>query len=486
MAINKRAIFKITGFLAVLIGVAMFPAYLMAESLQEHGAAHGFAVTSLGAIGAGFSQLWYGRGKVPELRIRDGMLVVFLGWLFASLAGSFPYLISGVLLSFPDAFFESVSGFTTTGATVFSDVEALPRSILFWRAFCQWLGGMGILVFVISILPALRINGYNLLKAETTGLEVQKLDTRHHGSARKLYIIYISLTLLQILLLSLGKLSLFDASLLSFGSIASSGLNNYNKGLLQFNSMYVETVVGFFMILSCVNFSLYYYAIRKEFQKIWKNTELRAFLGIMAVSAVLVSLNLRMTETYDTVNSLRYGVFQTVSFMTTTGNTSADFSGWPDFSKTLLTILTFIGGSSASTGGAIKVIRIVILSKLIWRSFSMRIHPNAVVSIKLQGKALDTGTVNAIVAFFFTYLTVFLVGAFVISFDVDDMTAAYLSSAAMLCNTGTNIGPLGILGNYAVFSGPAKLFMSLLMLTGRLEIYTVLLLGTKAFWNPSK
>ena len=486
MALNKAAIIKIAGFLAVVIGLAMLPSFFMAFQLQEDAATHGFAVSAAVAISIGLCFLWFTRGKKATLRIRDGMLVVFLGWLIASLTGTFPYLISGVLPSFPDAFFESVSGFTTTGATVFHDIEVLPRSIIFWRSFCQWLGGMGILVFVISVLPALGINGYNILRAETPGLSLQKLDARHQDSARKLYLVYVILTLVQILLLYGGKLPLFDAVIFSFGSIASSGLTGYNNGLLHFDSAYVEAVIAVFMILSCVNFSLYYCAIRRDFQKIWKNTELKAFLLIMAVAAILISLNLRLTNTYETPQALRYGVFQTISFMTTTGNASADFIAWPSFSKTLLTILTFIGGSSASTGGAIKVIRIVVLSKLIWRSFSMRIHPNAVIGVKLQGKTLDTSTVNAIVAFFFTYMAVFLFGAFVISFDVDDMRTAFLASSAMLCNTGASFGQMGIFGNYEYFAAPTKLFMSLLMLAGRLEIYTVLLLGSRTFWNPNK
>ncbi|MDD2294746.1 MAG: potassium transporter TrkG [Eubacteriales bacterium] len=486
MALNKAAIIRIAGFLAVVIGLAMLPSFFMAFRLKEEAAAHGFGVSAAVVISIGMSALWFTRSRKTILRIRDGMLVVFVGWLIASLTGTFPYMISGVLPSFPDAFFESVSGFTTTGATVFHDIEALPRSIIFWRSFCQWLGGMGILVFVISVLPALGINGYNILRAETPGLSLQKLDARHQDSARKLYLVYIVLTLVQILLLFGGKMPLFDAIIFSFGSIASSGLTGYNNGLMHFDSAYAEAVIAVFMILSCVNFSLYYCVLKRDFLKIRKNTELKAFLLIMAVAAILVSLNLRLTDTYETPQALRYGVFQTISFMTTTGNASADFISWPSFSKTLLMILTFIGGSSASTGGALKVIRIVILSKLIWRSFSMRIHPNAVISIKLQGKTLDTSTVNAIVAFFFTYMAVFLFGAFVISLDVEDMRTAFLASSAMLSNTGASFGQMGIFANYEYFAAPTKLFMSLLMLTGRLEIYTVLLLGSKTFWNPNK
>jgi trk system potassium uptake protein TrkH len=486
LALNKSAIIKISGFLAVVIGLAMLLSFFMAFRFGEEEAAHGFGVSSAAAICIGMSFLWFTRGKKADFRIRDGLLVVFFGWLIASLTGTFPYMISGVLPSFPDAFFESVSGFTTTGATVFHDIEALPQSILFWRSFCQWMGGMGILVFVISVLPALGINGHNILRAETPGLSLQKLDAKHQDSARKLYAAYIVLTLIQILLLYGGKLSLFDAAILSFGSIASSGLTNYNNGLLHFDDPYIEAVIAFFMILSCVNFSLYYYAIKRDFAKIRKNTELKAFLLIMAVSAILISLNLRLTETYETPQALRFGVFQTISFMTTTGNASADFMAWPSFSKTLLTILTFIGGSSASTGGAVKVIRVVILTKLIWRSFSMRIHPNAVISIKLEGKTLESSVVNAIVAFFFTYIAVFIFGAFMISLDVDDLRTAFLASSSMLCNTGASFGEMGIFGNYEHFAAPTKMFMSLLMLAGRLEIYTVLLLGSKTFWNPNK
>jgi trk system potassium uptake protein TrkH len=255
---------------------------------------------------------------------------------------------------------------------------------------------------------------------------------------------------------------------------------------MHFDSQYIEFIIAVFMIFSCINFSVYYLAFKRDFKKLIHNTEFKAFLGIMAVSAVLVVLNLRLTNTYNTEDSLRYGIFQTISFMTTTGNASTDFMQWPTFSKTLLTILTFIGGSATSTGGAIKVIRIVILAKLIWRSFSVRIHPAAVIGIKLDGKPLVSRTTNAIVAFFFVYMVVFFAGAFIISFATEDLQTAFLASSSMLCNTGASFGAMGIFGNYAAFSGPIKLFMSFLMLTGRLEVYTVLLLFTKIFWNPHK
>ena len=486
MALNRHAITKIMGYILSIIGLSMLAPFLLSVQLGEEEATRGFGVTAAFIIGIGLVLAWFTREKSKHLSLRDGILVVFLGWFVAAFAGCFPYLISGTLQSFPDAFFESMSGFTTTGATVFTDIEALPRSIVFWRSFCQWLGGMGILVFIISVLPALGINGYNILNAETPGLGVQKLDSRHNDTARKLYLAYITLTLMQIILLSRGGMSFFDSMIFSFGSIASSGLTNYNDGLMHFNSPYIESVIAVFMIFSCINFSVYYFIFKRDFRKLLHNTEFKVFLGIMGISAILVVLDLRLTNTYDTEGALRYGIFQTISFMTTTGNASADFMQWPEFSKTLLTILTFIGGSSASTGGAIKVIRIVILSKLIWRSFSVRIHPNAVIGIRIDGKPLVSSITNAIVAFFFVYMVVFFAGAFIISFATEDLQTAFLASSSILSNTGASFGAMGIFGNYAAFSGPIKLFMSFLMLTGRLEIYTVLLLFTKTFWNPHK
>ncbi|NCB41845.1 MAG: TrkH family potassium uptake protein [Clostridia bacterium] len=486
MSLNKNAIIKIIGYILGAIGLSMLAPFFLSVYLEEEVVAHAFGVTAAFAIGTGIVLGWFTKSTSSHLSLRDGIFVVFFGWLTAALMGSLPYLISGTLQTFPDAFFESMSGFTTTGATIFRDIEALPKGIIFWRSFCQWLGGMGILVFVVSILPALGINGHNILSAETPGLGIQKLDSKHNDSARKLYLAYIAFTLLQVLLLKQGGMNYFDSMIFSFGSISSSGLTNYNNGLMHFDSPYIEAVVAIFMILSCINFSVYYFIFKRDLKRLIHNTEFKVFLGIMSVAAFLIVLDLRLTNTYNMDDSLRYGVFQTISFMTTTGNASTDFMAWPEFSQMLLTMLTFIGGSSASTGGGIKVIRIVILSKLIWRSFSVRIHPNAVIGIKLDHKPLASSTTNAIVAFFFVYMVVFFLGGFVISFATEDLQTAFLASSSMLCNTGASFGSMGIFGHYESFPSLIKLFMSFLMLAGRLEIYTVLLLFSKTFWNPYK
>ncbi|MFA7503015.1 MAG: TrkH family potassium uptake protein [Anaerovoracaceae bacterium] len=486
MALDRRGIVKTLGYLTLLLGCAMLPPFLSAWYLKEQAVLEGFTMSVLTTFSAGAALLWASRNHVPNLRVRDGIIVVAFGWLIASAVGALPYVTTGVLPSFPDAWFESVSGFTTTGATVFSDVESLPRSLLMWRSLCQWLGGMGILVFVLSILPAAGSSGHSLLFAETSGLSVQKLDTRHRGSAQKMYIIYTSLALAQIGLLYAGGLPLSDSAALSLGSIASSGLNVHNDGLMHYNSAYVETILACFMILSCVNFTLYYRAVRGEFQKIKNNTELRVFFGTLTACALLVSISLWRSGVYGAAASVRYGAFQTVSFMTTTGHVSTDLSAWPSFAKAILTLLSFVGGQAASTSGGIKIIRIIILLKLIRRSITMRIHPRAVLGIKLEGQALDSAAVNGVIAFFFTYLALFAAGAFLLSFDIDDMGQAFLSSAAMLGNTGTAIGAQRVVTNYAHCAAPSKLLMCVLMLAGRLEIYTVMLLGSKAFWTHSR
>lgn len=288
MALDRRGIVKTLGYLTLLLGCAMLPPFLSAWYLKEQAVLEGFTMSVLTTFSAGAALLWAARNHVPNLRVRDGMIVVAFGWLIASAVGALPYVTTGVLSSFPDAWFESVSGFTTTGATVFSDVESLPQSLLMWRSLCQWLGGMGILVFVLSILPAAGSSGHSLLFAETSGLSVQKLDTRHRGSAQKMYLIYTSLALAQIGLLYAGGLPLSDSAALSLGSIASSGLNVHNDGLMHYNSAYVEAILACFMMLSCVNFTLYYRAVRGEFQKIKNNTELRVFFGTLTACALQI------------------------------------------------------------------------------------------------------------------------------------------------------------------------------------------------------
>lgn len=487
MSLNYPLIGKILGIILVILGCAMTPALILSAYFGEYQAAGGFFATILPLILAGCLLVSRLRPSSKTLRYRDGFLVVALCWVAASLAGAFPYMLSGITDSVADAIFESTSGFTTTGATIFTDVESLPRGLLMWRSFSQWLGGMGILVFAISILPALGISGQFIAKAEAPGPTLEKMTPKMTDSARLLYTMYVSLTLLQIVLLLLGGMNAYDACIFTFGSVASGGLSNYNDGIAHFNSPYIELVISFFTIFACVNFTLYYTLAKGKIREFFRDTELRAFLLILLGAFSLVCIDLWVNGSYDNpVDAVRFGFFHVTSFLTTTGHVTSDIMVWPTFSKFLLFTLMFIGGCSSSTGGAIKVIRVIVLFKLIRRGIYRRLHPRAVIPVKLRGRNISSDTVSGITAFIVSYFLIFLFGALVLSLEPFDFLTAISASAATLSNIGTGFGVMGLGGNYAVFSDWAKLFMSLLMLVGRLELFTILLLFTPTFWNPDK
>lgn len=487
MSLNYPVIGRIIGTILVILGFAMVPSLLICLAWGETQTALSFLATILPLILAGRTLISKIRPQSDCIRYRDGFLIVALCWIVASLAGAVPYMLSGAASNLADAIFESTSGFTTTGATVFNDVEALPKGLLFWRSFSQWLGGMGILVFAISILPALGISGQILVKAEAPGPTLEKMTPKMTDSARLLYTMYISLTLIQILLLMLGGMNLFDACIFTFGSVASGGLSNYNDGIAHFNSPYIEMVVSCFTIFACINYSLYYMVAKRKIREFFKDSELRAFLIILTIAFFLIACNLWLNDIYSTPGEIaRYGFFQTTAFLTTTGHVTSNIMVWPTFSKFILFTLMLIGGCSSSTGGAIKVVRIMILCKLIYRGIYRRLHPRAVIPIKLQGKNVSADTVSGITAFIVLYFLVFLFGAVVLSLEPFDFLTAICASASTLCNTGVGFGVMGLGGNYSMFSEWAKLFMSLLMLMGRLELFTILLLFTSSFWNPDK
>lgn len=487
MSMNYPVISKILGVILVLLSIAMLPSLLIAIILTERMSALAFLLTIIPILLLGLLILRKVHPEVSTIRIRDGILVVALTWLLATLIGTFPYMLSGVTSSYADAVFESASGFTTSGATIFSDVEILPKSLLFWRSFSQWIGGMGLIVLTTSIFPVLGIAGQTLAKSEAPGSSFDKFSSHFSDTAKLMYLIYILLTAACITLLLLGGLKPFDAFIFAFSSVSSGGLCNYNDGVVHFNSAYIESVVSLFSTAASINFTLYFVLSRGRFREFFKNTELRAFLGIMAGAAILMTLDLRMNNVFGSLpETIRHAVFQTVSFMTTTGHHSADFYAWPTFSKFLLFTLLFIGGCSLSTCGGIKVTRIVILSKLVWRGFYRRLHPNATLTVKMQSKAVNFDLVATISAFIAAYFGTFLLGALVISLDNFDILTTISASASTLSNIGAGFGEMGVSGDFSMFSGFSKLFLSLEMLIGRLEIYTILILFTPTFWNPDK
>lgn len=487
MGLNYKLIVKVDASIMIIFMLSMLPSVLVSLIYGEMGAAASFLWCIIPVVITGLFLVFKIRPKSNTLRTRDGLLVVSSVWFLASILGGLPFLISGSIPNFADCFFETASGLSTTGSTILSDIEILPKGILFWRSFTHWIGGMGILVFGIALLPALGINGQYIVGAETPGPTLDKITPKISDSMRILYLMYFSMTVIEIILLCLGGVSLFDSMVHSFGTMGTGGLSSYNTSVGHFNSAYVDFIITLFMILAGVNFNLYYLVLQKNFSEVLHDFELRGYLLFLAAAIGLITWNLCATDTYSSVGqSLRYASFQVSSIITTTGYATADFDLWPTFSRIVLFLLMFIGGCSSSTGGGVKVIRILVLFKLIQRGLHKRLHPRAVIPVKIQGKALSSKTVSGIASFVALYIVTFFVASLVVSLENYDMVTSASAVTACLGNIGPGFGTVGPSMNFGFFSDFTKVFLAFIMLVGRLELFTVLLLFTPMFWNPDR
>ena len=487
IALNLRLTSKILGTVVCIVSIAMLPAMVASLYFKEYQTAFAFAISSLLFLAGGAFARAFSRSNTFNIRARDGFLIVSLSWIIASLIGSTPYIFSGYSDSFFSAFFESAAGFTTTGATVF-DITSMPSGLMFWKAICNWLGGMGILVFLVTLLPALGISGQKIFKAESPGIKVDKISSRISDSAKMLYLIYISFTLLEFLLLILGSdMPIFDAIINTLGSISTGGVFSHPQGLAYYDSVYIELVLSIFTLLSSVNFTLYPLLIQGGFSRFFKNVELRVFLGIVIFASILICLNLYLTDTYDTIGqSLRYGCFQVASFSTTSGYAITNYSVWPLFSKITMFILMIIGGCAASTSGSIKVIRIIIMFKMIQRNIYKRIHPRAFISVKIGETPLQEELISQTASFVFAFFATLAVGTLLLSLQGLDMEMTFSTALSMLSNTGIALSEAGYTGYFGMYSPPLQMVLSALMIFGRLEIFTILLLFIPSFWNPDR
>ena len=422
--------------------------------------------------------------KRSSLYARDGFAVVALAWVLMSAFGALPFVISGDIPSFVDAFFETVSGFTTTGASILTEIEPLHRGILFWRSFTHWVGGMGVLVFVMAILPLSSGDGHgmHLMRAEVPGPSVGKLVSRMGDTAKILYGIYLVMTLIEIGLLLLGGMPLFDACIHAFGTAGTGGFSSRNLSVGAYDSAYFDVVIGVFMLLFGVNFNLYYFLLIKRFKDVFHSEELRAYLLI--VGAAVAAIAADIVHIYGTVGrSLRYAFFQVASIITTTGYGTADFNAWPEFSRAILVILMFIGASAGSTGGGVKVARVVILCKTSLGDMRKMLHPNAVTTVRFEGKPLTDRSIRSVHLFLTVYILVFTVSVLLLSLDRFDLITTFTAVAACINNIGPGLEVVGPMGNYAQFSPAAKLLLSFNMLVGRLEIFPMLLLFAPSIWK---
>lgn len=421
--------------------------------------------------------------KNPVYFAREGFVIVALSWIVMSIFGAMPFVINGEIPSFTDALFETISGFTTTGASILTDVEALSKCSLFWRSFTHWIGGMGVFVFLLAVLPL--AGGYNmhLMKAESPGPSVGKLVPKVRDTAKILYFIYIVMTVIEIVLLLFAGMPVFDALTTSFGTAGTGGFGIKNDSMAGY-SVQMQAIVTIFMILFGVNFNAYYLLLGKNKKEAFKMEEVRWYFGIIGVSILIISINI--FHIYGNVfTSLHQAAFQVGSIITTTGFATADFNLWPQLSRTILVVIMFIGACAGSTGGGIKVSRIVILLKTVKQEIHYFIHPRSVNVIKIDDKALEKDTLRGVSTFLATYVIIFGISLLILAFDNLDMVTNFTAVAATFNNIGPGLEIVGPAGNYSIFSPLAKYVLMFDMLAGRLELYPILLLFSPSVWKKN-
>lgn len=469
--------------LLLMVGLFMLAGVAVALGYGEVQAARGFAVAVSVALGCGLSGfLRFRRYRDGALLTRDGFLVVVASWLVVSAFGALPFVLTGSIPSYTDAFFETMSGFTTTGASILRDIEALPRSILFWRSLTHWIGGMGIVVLTVAVLPRLGIGGLKLMRSEAPGPTLDKLTPRLTETAKILWLIYLALTAALFGLLLLAGLDWFDALTHTFGAVGTAGFSPRNASVGAFDSAFVDLVVTVFMLLAAVNFSLYFQVIRGRPGHLLSNLELRVFAAVFLTAVALVTL--AVTPVYGSVGEgLRYASFQVASILTTTGFATADFDAWPALAKGVLVTLMLVGGCAGSTAGGVKVIRLVTLFKQGLNELKYLVHPQGIFMLKIGDRPVKKDILYPVAVFFFLYVTLVMVTALIASAAGQDLVTAIATGLAMVGNVGPGFGAIGPTRSYAFYPDAVKWWLSFTMLIGRLEVYSVLVLLTPTFWR---
>ncbi|MGI9543793.1 MAG: TrkH family potassium uptake protein [Cyclobacteriaceae bacterium] len=429
--------------------------------------------------------LWYATRKAgKELRKRDGYLIVSLGWLTMSLFGTLPYILSGAIPDFTNAFFETISGFTTTGASVLNDIESLPKGILFWRSLTQWIGGMGIIVLAVAILPLLGIGGMQLFIAEAPGLKPDKLQPRIAQTAKRLWLIYFGLTFSEFVLLRLAGMTYFDAMNHALTTMATGGFST-KQDSMAFYGPTVQYIVIVFMFLAGTNFTLTYFGFKGNFKKIWQNEEFRVYLKLVGLLSLAIGLVIYLVVGSSIEESFRDALFQVVSIITTTGFVSADYTSWVPGVTILFFMMMFLGGSAGSTAGGVKIVRHILLLKNGILELKRQLHPSAIIPVRLNQRAVSQDITFNVLAFIMIYITVTVVSTVVMGMLGEDVLTSLGAVATSLGNIGPGIGAVGPLDNFADMPSGGKWFLSFLMLLGRLELFTVLILFTPYFWKRS-
>jgi trk system potassium uptake protein TrkH len=475
-----RTVVHVLGAILVFIGTSfIFP--ICFSIYYGDGDLPALIVSLVITVLTGFA-MWKLTPGGRELHNREGFGVVTFGWILFALFGSLPFMLCDAHLSFTDAFFETMSGFSTTGATILTDVESLPHGVLFWRSFTHWLGGMGIVVLTIAILPMLGVGGMQMFKAEVPGPSVDKLQPRIRDTAKVLWEVYLLMTAIETVLLMFGGMTFFDALCHTFGTMATGGFSTRNAGIMHFQDPYIEYVIVIFMILAGTNFALHYRAIKGKPVYYGRNGEFLFYLGIIAVFTLLIGLDLFFESAYDAEGAFRKTIFQITSLLTTTGFHSEDYEIWSHFSQLGLVSLMFIGGCAGSTGGGVKVVRVMLAIKYFAKQFKNLIHPHAVVPVRFGRKSVSQDAMIGILGFLLLYFIILVSATLIMALLGLDMVTAVSTVISTLGNIGPGIGAIGPTENFAHIPVAGKWLLSFLMLAGRLEIYTVLIIFHRNFW----
>ncbi len=482
MRFNFKLILNLLGLLLLLNGIFMllclpFSIYYN-EQYMDIIISGGITI-----LAGGLTWLLTLKGLNTELKKKDGYLVVTLGWLTMSLFGSLPFIISGTIPDFTDAFFETISGFTTTGASILTDIEAAPKGILFWRSLTQWIGGMGIIVLAVAILPILGIGGMQLFVAEAPGITPDKMKPRIKETAKRLWIIYLGLTLLEMVLLMFGGMSFYDALNHSLTTMATGGFSTRNASVAYYDSAYIHYVITIFMFLAGTNFTITYWALKGKLKKSFQNEEFRNYFYLVIGISIVISFFVFSSDWKGFERSFRDSLFQVVSVITTTGYVTADYTAWTPFITAIFFLLMFIGGSAGSTAGGIKVVRHTLLFKNSFLEMKRQLHPSAVIPVRLNNQAVSRDITYNVLAFIMIYLFVFCIGFFLMSFTGIELDSALGAVATCLGNIGPGLGEVGPVSNFAEITPFGKWVLSILMLLGRLELFTVLMLFNLHYWK---
>lgn len=496
MKLNTRIIIHIMGLLLLCNGSFMLLAAL-ASGIYKDGVTMDIMLAAIVTMLFGMMAMFYTRGHKKEVKRKEGYIVVTFGWIVMSISGMLPYLFSGSIPSITDAFFETMSGYTTTGASILDDIEALPEGVLLWRSLTHWIGGMGIIVLAIAILPLLGIGGMQLFAAEAPGPGGDKLHPRITDTAKRLWLIYFGYTVLETLLLKLAGMSFFDAINHALATMSTGGFSTKNASLAFWNDQpLIQYIVALFMFLAGSNFVLSYFALTGRVKRVFKDEEFKYYFGFIVVFTIIAALgvyfraDVPVSDFHPMVfgeaeSAFRHTLFQVIAVITTTGFVSADFTSWTPFLAVFFFGLMFLGGSAGSTAGGIKVMRHLLIIKNGILEFKRTLHPNAVIPVRYNQKTVTEHIVYNVVAFFVLYMLLFIIGSLVLGFLGLDFVSAVGGSASSLGNVGPALGSLNPVSNYNSLPDAGKWWCSFLMLLGRLELFTVLIVLTPYFWKKT-